>query len=222
MHRMHSGTKTVSGPETAGATIHWATHYDVMTSLLGLGVNRPNSRMVVEMAGIKPGDKVLDVGCGSGNLTLTAEKYAGESGSVYGVDASPEMIDVARKKARRRGSRTVFELGLIEKLSYPDATFDAVISRLAVHHLPDDLKRRGFEEIYRVLKPGGRFFLADFVPPANPILAHLAFPLIGPRMMHYDVSSLPPMLAQAGFVDVAAGPTRSAILAFVSGRKLAA
>ena len=95
MHRMHNVPKTHGGPETAGATIHWASRYVLFTSLLGLGLNRSNSRMVVEMAKIKPGDKVLDVGCGTGSLTLTAKTYAGASGAVHGVDASPEMITLA-------------------------------------------------------------------------------------------------------------------------------
>lgn len=219
MHRLHNVPKTGSGPETTGGTIHWAARYDTFSGLLGLGVNRPNSRMIVEMAKIEPGDKVLDVGCGTGNLTLTAMKYAGPSGSTYGIDASPEMIEVAREKAKRSSPGTVFDVGLIEKLPYPDASFDVVISRLVIHHLPDDLKRQGFKEIHRVLKPGGLFFLADFKPPANPILAHVTSALVGPRMMHFDLSSVPPMLTETGFVDVASGPTRSAFLAFVSGKK---
>lgn len=223
MHEMRNRPKTRVGPETAGATLHEASRYDFHTSLMGLGVNGRNSRMVVEMAGIKPGDKVLDVGCGTGSLTLTAKRYAGASGSVYGIDASPEMIDVARKKAKRSGSEAVFEVGLIEKIAYPDATFDVVISRLVIHHLPNDLKRQGFEEIYRVLKPGGLFFLADFKPPTNPVLVHVASALVGHRMMmQSNVWGLPPMLTEAGFVDVASGPTRSAFLAFASGEKATA
>ncbi len=161
MHRMHH-SKAGTGPETTGLTLHWASEYAILASLLGLGPDGTNSRMVVEMAKIKPGDKVLDVGCGTGGLTMTARKYAGASGSAYGIDASPEMIAVARKKAKRSGSPTVFEVGLIEKIANPVATFDVVISRLVIHHLPDDLKRQGFKEIYRVLKPGGLFFIADF------------------------------------------------------------
>ena len=155
MHRIHNEPKTVHGPETTGATIHWASQYDIFTNLMGLGVNRPNSMMVIELAKIKSGDKVLDVGCGTGNLTLTAKKYAGASGSVYGIDASPEMIEIAQKKAKRMGSETIFEIGLVEKLAYPDATFDVIISRLVIHHLPDDLKRTAFTEILRVLKRAG-------------------------------------------------------------------
>jgi ubiquinone/menaquinone biosynthesis C-methylase UbiE len=187
---------------------------------MGLGVNQPNSKMVVEMAKIKSGDTVLDVGCGPGNLTLTVKQYAGASGSVYGIDASPEMINVARKKAKQSGADVVFDLGLIEKLPFAEATFDVVISRLVVHHLPDELKRQAFAEIFRVLKPGGVIFLADFKLPTNPILAHLTSLFVGhPMMVQSSVASLSPMLSQAGFNNITSGPTRSAFLGFVRGQK---
>ncbi len=219
MHRMLNHSKTESGPETAGLTIHWAWEYDLFTSLLGLGVHGANSRMVVEMAQIKSSDKVLDVGCGTGNLTLTAQKYVGPSGSVYGIDASPEMIEVARKKAKRNNAATMFEIGLIEKIPFPEATFDDVVNRLMIHHLPGDLKRKGIAEIFRVLKPGGRLFIADFMPPSNPFLAHILFPFVGHRMMRFDVGVIPPILTEVGFGDVASGKTHSMILGFVSGKK---
>ena len=219
MHRMYQGHKSGHGPETTGITLHSASRYDLHTSLLGLGVNSRNSRMLIEMAKIKAGDKVLDVGCGTGNLSLTAEPYVGASGSVCGIDASPEMIELARQKARHSGSDTVFEVGLIEQLPYSDATFDVVISRLVIHHLPDDLKRRGFKEILRVLKPGGLCFVADFKPPSNPVLKHAIAVMVGQRMMHTDASAIAPLLTEAGFAAVASGPTRSAFLVFVSGRK---
>jgi demethylmenaquinone methyltransferase/2-methoxy-6-polyprenyl-1,4-benzoquinol methylase/phosphoethanolamine N-methyltransferase len=216
---MYNVASTTSGPETTGTTIHWASQYDIFTSLLGLGVNRPNSRMVIEMAKIKPGDSVLDIGCGTGNLTQTAKITATSSGSVCGIDASPEMIEVARKKANKAGSKIAFDVGLIEKIAYPDATFNVVISRLVIHHLPDDLKRQGFAEIFRVLKPGGFFFIADFNPPTNPVMKHITSAVVGLHMMETNVWNIPPMLSEAGFVEVASGLTRSAFLAFVSGRK---
>jgi len=219
MHRMHNEPKTKSGPETTGTTIHWASQYDIFTSLMGLGVNRPNSRMVIELAKIKAGDKVLDVGCGTGNLTLTAKLYTGASGSVYGIDASPEMIELAQKKAKRLGSETIFEVGLIEKLAYPDNTFDTVISRLVIHHLPDDLKRIAFTEILRVLKADGHLLVADFNPPKNPLLNHITSALVGAHMMETNVWSIPQMLMDAGFVEVSSGLTRSAFLAYVYGKK---
>jgi demethylmenaquinone methyltransferase/2-methoxy-6-polyprenyl-1,4-benzoquinol methylase/phosphoethanolamine N-methyltransferase len=216
---MRNVPKNPNGPQTTGSTIHWASEYDFFTSFLGLGVNRPNSRIVVELAGIKPGDKVLDVGCGTGNLTLTAKTAAGSSGAVYGIDAAPEMIEVARKKAQRYQLDVTFEVGLIEKIPFPDATFDVVINRLMVHHLPDDLKRQAFAEILRLLKPDGRLLITDFNPPANPVLGHLALAMVGHRMMKTNTRNLPEMLSAAGFVDVAFGPTRSTFLAYVSGRK---
>jgi ubiquinone/menaquinone biosynthesis C-methylase UbiE len=220
VHKTHNESATGGGPATTGATLHKASQYDFHTSLMGLGVNQSNSKMVIKMAKIKPGDKVLDVGCGSGNLTLTAKKCAGTSGSVYGIDAAPEMIEVARKKASQLRMDVIFDVGLIEKLPFADATFDVVISRLVIHHLPDDLKLRGFAEISRVLKPNGRLFLADFTPPTNPILSHVVSALVGHEMMmRSNVSVIPPMLTETGFIDVASGPTRSPFLAFVSGKK---
>jgi ubiquinone/menaquinone biosynthesis C-methylase UbiE len=220
MHKMHNESNTKSGADTAGATLHKASQYDFHTSLMGLGVNQSNSKMVIEMAKIEQGDKVLDVGCGSGNLSLTAKSYAGASGKIHGIDASAEMIEVAKKKASHSRTDVVFDVGLIEKLPFADATFDVVISRLVIHHLPDDLKQRGFAEIFRVLKPNGRLFLADFTPPTNPILSYIASAFFGHEMMtRSNVSVIPPMLMEAGFADVASGSTYSAFLAFVSGKK---
>jgi len=220
MHQNHIHSGTQTGPETRGATLHKASQYDFHTRLMGLGANQANSRMIAQMANIKPGDKVLDVGCGSGNLTLTAKRYAGRSGSVYGIDASPEMIDVARKKAKEISTDVMFDVALIEKLPFGDSTFDVVINRLVLHHLPDDLKQQALAEIFRVLQPGGTIFLADFQTPANPILARLISLFIGhPAMMQSKVSGLIPMLAQAGFDNLTSGQTRSVFMGFASGNK---
>lgn len=219
MHKLHNAPSMEHGPQTEGITLHWASRYDLMSRLSGMGPSGRNSKMVIELARIKPGDSVLDAACGTGNLTLTAQSYAGPTGKVVGIDAAPEMIEFARAKAARTGVKVAFQVGLIEQLEFPDATFDVVISRLAIHHLPDHLKHKGFAEILRVLKPGGHVLIADFKPPANPIISHITSALVGSHMMRTDVWRLPPMLASAGFVEVASGPTRSAFLAFISGKK---
>jgi len=108
MHKMHHEPTTISGPETSGAVLHQVGQYDICASLLGTGVNRSNSRMIVEMAKVKPGDRVLDVGCGTGSLTLTAKNYAGISGSAYGIDASPEMIEAGFQDIDSGPTRSAF------------------------------------------------------------------------------------------------------------------
>jgi 2-polyprenyl-3-methyl-5-hydroxy-6-metoxy-1,4-benzoquinol methylase len=163
IHGPHTDSKIRSGSQTASSTLHNVSQYDIHTSLLGLGVSHSNSKMIVEMARIKPGDQVLDVGCGSGNLTLTAKRYTWASGAVYRIDAAPEMIEVPRKKAQRSGTAAVFEVDLIEKLPYPERTFDVVMSRLVIHHLPD-----------------------------NPILAHVATAVVGHKtMMESKIDKIP-------------------------------
>ena len=84
------------------------------------------------------------------------------SGRVCGVDAGAQQIARARSKAARRNLPIDFRIGVIEHLAFPDQTFDVVLCNLMTHHLPKGLKRQGFSEIARVLKPRGRLVIADF------------------------------------------------------------
>jgi len=118
----------------------------------------------VDLAGVSLGDAVLDVGCGTGNLTLAAKDRAGADGEVCGIDAAAEMVEYAERKATSRQVDVRFQVGLIEDIPFPDATFDVVLSSLMLHHLPKDLKRKGIAEIARVLEPGGRFVAVDIDP----------------------------------------------------------
>src|SRR6185369_6564893 len=133
---------------------------------------------------IKPGDSVLDVGCGTGEVTIPAKMSAGQTGHVYGIDPAPEMIPVARNKAARKGLAIDFRVGVIEALPFPDASMDVVTSSLMMHHLSDDLRTRGLAEIYRVLKPGGRLLVFDFMRPTKSFLNHLMINLT----MHHGLN----------------------------------
>ena len=177
----------------------------------------PSQKSIGRLSQIKAGDQVLDVGCGSGRLTLAAQAWAGAGGQATGLDPSPEMIEVARKNAARAGLKTRFELGVVESLPFPDASFDVVLNRLMLHHLPGDLKQRGLAEMRRVLKPGGICLVVDFEPPKSGLLRlimqnHMA------RMANVDVREYVPLLAEAGFTDIDTGPTSSKLLSYVRGR----
>ncbi len=216
MHHTHTSTPT---PETSGRTIHWAGRYDFVTNLMLLGKEHSLREMTANMAGIQPGDRILDVGCGTGSLTLAAQARVGATGEVHGIDASPEMIDVARLKADKAHVNIDFRVALIERLPFSDGYFDLVLSSLMLHHLPDDLKRQGFAEIYRVLKSGGHLFAVDFEPPTNAFIRGAASHLLGHGMMQVDVRMYVPMLQAAGFKNVQSGRTKSSLLSFVSGTK---
>jgi len=148
--------------ETEGAVINsWASLYDKFVQFLTLGKEKKARNETVELAQIKPGEQVLEVGCGTGSLSIAAAKGVGETGKVSGIDPAPKMIEIAQHKAGQKGLDIDFRIGVIEQLPYPDASFEIVLSSLMMHHLPDHLKSVGMAEIFRVLKPGGRLAIVE-------------------------------------------------------------
>ena len=203
-------------PTTRGRMIRWAAYYDQFVNLFTLGRRAELRRATVALARIQPGEQVLEVGCGTGDVALTAGLEVGEHGTVSGVDPAPEMIAVARSKAARAATSVSFQVGVIESLAFPDATFDVVLSSLMMHHLPEDLKRQGLTEIARVLKPGGRVLIVD-IKRSTGYVDRMLTALALHGHMESGTEELPAMLRAAGFTGVAAGETGFRLLGFVRG-----
>jgi ubiquinone/menaquinone biosynthesis C-methylase UbiE len=127
------------------------------------GQGRTLRRRTIALADTRPGESVLDVGCGTGTLALEMARRVGKlAGRVCGIDPGAEQIARARAKAARRHLPVEFDVAGMERLPFPDATFDVVLSTLMMHHVPAPIKRQGLAEIARVLRPGGRLLIADF------------------------------------------------------------
>ena len=127
-----------------------------------LGQERVFREKVIGLARLKPGESVLDVGCGTGTLAIAAKRRVGPTGMVNGIDASPEMIARADRKAKKARVEVVFKNAVVEALPFPDAHFDVVLSTLMLHHLPRKAREQCAREMRRVLKPGGRVLAVDF------------------------------------------------------------
>lgn len=142
-----------------------APKYDFVTRVLSYGADMKWKRMLVEMAEVAPGHMVLDLACGTGDITfLLAAKVT--SGQVIGVDITPRMLQIAEKRGQALGLDSVrFEQGDIVGLSHPDNRFDRITAGYGVRNVP--VIPRLLAEVFRLLKPGGRFLALDFGKPRN-------------------------------------------------------
>ena len=114
---------------------------------------------LAEVAGLRPGDRVLDVATGSGNAALAAARYGAE---VTGIDYVPELLERGRARAAAEGLAVTFAEGDAEDLAFPDASFDAVLSALGVMFAPD--QERAAAELVRVTRRGGTIGLVNWTP----------------------------------------------------------
>jgi demethylmenaquinone methyltransferase/2-methoxy-6-polyprenyl-1,4-benzoquinol methylase/phosphoethanolamine N-methyltransferase len=202
---------------TTGKTIHQARLYDLLGAILMLGRGPAMRERTIALARLVPGERVLEVGCGTGEIALRAKARTGPTGSVAGIDPSPEMIAVSRQKAARANLDIDYRVAGAEALPFTDATFDVVLSSLMMHHLPEDLKPCALAEIRRVLKPSGRLLIVDFTEPTSR-LGRLQPVWLIHRRLPSNVRDLPKLLEAAGFAAIEAGPTGFGYLGYVQGR----
>ena len=157
-------------------------------------------RRLTSQANIQPGMTVLDLGCGTGTLTLMI-KRAHPNAHVTGLDGDPQVLDIARDKSR--GVNIQWDEGLASSLPYPDSVFDRVVTSLVIHHLVTDDKRLAFKEIYRVLKPHGELHLVDFGPPHSSLTRMIRKFLRGFEEADDNLDGLiPRFIKEAGFGSV--------------------
>ncbi len=186
---------------TKGRIIRMAGHYDLLVNLLLFGQEKAFRKNIIRSASIPAGATVLDVGCGTGTLALLAKEEAGEQGKVFGIDAAPEMIEVARQKSHQQNCDVTFRQAVIEALPFEDSTFDIVLSSLMFHHLPDDLKKQGLTEIYRVLKPEGRLLIVDMSRPTN-FLQQIGMTVIFHGGLTNGIQDIVAMMNEVGYTGI--------------------
>jgi ubiquinone/menaquinone biosynthesis C-methylase UbiE len=137
--------------------------YDLMTKLMGADQART---ALLEQASIRPGQRVLDLGCGTGSLLIQLKRLHPETEAV-GLDPDPKALARARRKAARAALSVQFDQGFGDELPYSEASFDLVLSSLMFHHLPAEAKGKSLRSVRRVLKPNGEFHMLDFESQSN-------------------------------------------------------
>lgn len=200
----HKESGEAQSVETRGIVMNWGWSYDLMVGVLDATVLRGKleevRRKTIDLAQLQAGEQALDVGCGTGTLALKAYARVGATGRVCGIDPAPRQLARARSKAAHRDASIDFQIGVIERLPFPDHSFDVVLSTLMMHHLPDDIKRRGLTEIARVLKSGGRLVIVDFALLGG----HHGQPgQLGAGSI--GIQELPALVKDAGFSQIESG-----------------
>jgi demethylmenaquinone methyltransferase / 2-methoxy-6-polyprenyl-1,4-benzoquinol methylase len=202
-----------------------APKYDFMNTLLSLGIQYVWKRAAVRMLNIRPEQRILDVCGGTGDLAILASRRAGARGQVVIYDINWRMLNAGRPKIDPfpELGNIKYVQGDAERISFPDGSFDAVMVGFGIRNLTH--LRRGFTEMWRVLKPGGRMLCLEFSRPNNPVFRWLydfysfnIMPLLGELITGSAESyaclpetirmfplpdELAAMLAQIGFTQVA-------------------
>jgi demethylmenaquinone methyltransferase/2-methoxy-6-polyprenyl-1,4-benzoquinol methylase len=224
-NRTHFGYQTVNTGEkeklVAGVFHSVAAKYDVMNDLMSGGVHRLWKRFTIELSGVRPGHKVLDIAGGTGDLTAKFSRIVGPTGRVVLADINDSMLKVGRDKLIDHGiaGNVDYVQANAETLPFPDNHFDCVSIAFGLRNVTD--KDSALRSMHRVLKPGGRLLVLEFSKPQHAALGKLydmysftALPLLGKLIandadsyrylaesirMHPDQETLRGMMENAGF-----------------------
>jgi ubiquinone/menaquinone biosynthesis C-methylase UbiE len=170
--------------------------YDLIAKLLGADTAR---QTLFDLAPFRPGDRVLDIGCGTGTfVTILKQRYPAVE--VTGLDPDPKALARAMRKAEQAKVSVYFDKGFADSLEYPAMSFDVVFSSFMFHHLEGVNREKTLREVRRVLKPGGSFYLLDF--EASPS-GHGLFKLFhsGKHLRDNTESRIVTLMGDAGFPD---------------------
>jgi ubiquinone/menaquinone biosynthesis C-methylase UbiE len=151
----HSATEPVFVPGLGHAGL--TPLYDLVTRLSGLN---GLFKEMIKQADARPGQRVLDVGCGTGNLLLALGRHQ-PGVELAGLDPDARMLARAQRKARRAGVAVSWQRGFGQELPYPDGSLDRVFSSMMLHHLEPQAKEALLADVRRVLRPEGMLVLAD-------------------------------------------------------------
>ena len=150
-----------------------AEKYDIMNDVMSFGIHRLWKRFTVEQAGARPGQTILDLAGGTGDLAARLSRLVGADGAVIVGDINAAMLNIGRERLLDKG--IAGNLGFVqanaETLPFPDSSFDCVTIAFGLRNVTD--KEKALESMYRVLKPGGRVLILEFSKPVVPGLKQL-------------------------------------------------
>lgn len=207
--------QVADGAEFGG--LNFPRAYDLLLRILTRGREWQYRRDVLDLAGVKPGVHLLDVGCGTGTQAIASDRRAQPGGSVVGVDVSEKMLAVARRKARRANAKITFQQADATRLPFEDGRFDIVTITTVMHMLPPDRRQPCLNEAGRVLKRSGRLLLIDY---AGDVDERRHWSAKHGRHGLFDLHGLRPNLIEAEFAEIDCGPLAWLSLHFLHATKL--